>query len=75
MGAGFLLAPGAASACAVCGLDDASFLWSMLFLMGMPFAVAGTVGGVVLYSARGDAGKHRTGWLRRLFRSRQEKPF
>lgn len=57
MGAGFLLAPGVASACSVCGLDDVSFLWSALFMMGAPVVIVGAMGGVVLYSARGNAGK------------------
>jgi hypothetical protein len=46
-----LAAPGWALACSVCGLDaDEGFLWSFLFLASMPFAVAGTVGGVFFFA-------------------------
>ena len=45
--------PGFASACAVCGLDgDPGYFWSLTFLMGMPFAVAGTIGGALMISHR-----------------------
>ncbi len=51
--ASLLAAPPSALACGVCGLDgDPGFVWSIAFLMSMPFAVAGAIGGVFLYSSR-----------------------
>ncbi len=52
-----LLLPGAAEACAVCGSGPPlpghrvphEFFWGTLFLMVMPLAVAGSVGGWLLY--------------------------
>lgn len=58
LGAGTLLFPAEAFACAVCGLDgDPGYFWSLLFLMGMPFAVAGAVGGIFAYNFRNGRGK------------------
>lgn len=48
--------PEAASACAVCGLDgDPGYFWSLTFLMAMPFALAGTIGGALVISHRRGA--------------------
>lgn len=52
-----LVLPAAAHACAVCGLDPGDprghgLFWSILFLMAMPFAVAGTIGGWLFYTKR-----------------------
>jgi hypothetical protein len=52
-----LLLPGAADACAVCGTGPPlpghrvahEFFWGTLFLMAMPLAVAGSIGGWLLY--------------------------
>jgi hypothetical protein len=52
-----LLLPGAAEACAVCGSGPPlpghrvphEFFWGTLFLMVMPLAVAGSIGGWLLY--------------------------
>jgi hypothetical protein len=52
-----LLVPAAAEACAVCGTgpgipDDPTargFYWGILFLMAMPFAVAGSIGAFMVY--------------------------
>ena len=53
----------AALACAVCGLDaEPGFLWSMGFLIAMPFAIAAIAGGCFLYGAKrgkGSAGEER----------------
>ncbi len=54
-----LLVPEAAKACAVCGTgpgvpDDPTargFYWGILFLMAMPFAVAGSIGAWLFYRA------------------------
>ncbi len=68
IGGAVLAAPGAASACAVCGLDgDPGYFWSFLFLIGMPFTIAGIVGGVFFYSASGRE------LFRRAPRSGEEK--
>ena len=42
-----------AFACAVCGVDsEPGFLWSMGFLISMPFAIATVTGGYFIYNAR-----------------------
>ena len=52
--------PGLASACAVCGLDgDPGYFWSLTFLTGMPFAVAGTIAGALVISHRRSQRGHR----------------
>lgn len=51
------LVPAAARACAVCGTGPGvagdptarGFYWGILFLMALPFAVAGSVGGWLIY--------------------------
>jgi hypothetical protein len=51
--------PTLAHACAVCagGPEDDGYFWGVLFLMSMPFAVGGLIGGWLLYSyRRGQAG-------------------
>ncbi len=45
-----LTTPGVARACAVCGLDDFSYMWSYLFLTGVPLAAMSIVGGYFFYS-------------------------
>jgi hypothetical protein len=66
-----LLVPEAAKACAVCGTgpgvpDDPTargFYWGILFLMAMPFAVAGSIGAWMVYRYwRASAG----GWRKAL---------
>ncbi len=61
-----LLVPVAASACAVCGIGPGivgdptarGFYWGILFLMVMPFAVAGTIGAWLVYRYwRASAGR------------------
>ncbi len=53
-----LLTPAAAAACAVCGLDSSGglmgrgFSWGILFLMAMPFALVGAIGGGLFYMHR-----------------------
>jgi Ni/Fe-hydrogenase subunit HybB-like protein len=48
--------PTLAHACAVCS-DSDGYFWGVLFLMAMPFALGGLIGGWVLYSyRRGQAG-------------------
>jgi len=47
-----LAAPSAAHACAVCGLDDYSFIWSYLFLTGVPLMLAGAAGGYFFFLSR-----------------------
>ena len=54
--AGVMLAHGVAHACAVCGHATTpgdplgrGFYWGMLFLLAMPFAVVGTIGGWLAY--------------------------
>lgn len=52
-----LLLPGVAWACAVCGTGPGvagdptarGFYWGILFLMAMPFAVAGSIGAWLVY--------------------------
>ncbi len=52
-----LLAPAVAQACAVCGTGPGvigdptarGFYWGVLFLMAMPFAVAGSIGAWLAY--------------------------
>jgi hypothetical protein len=59
-----LIVPAIASACSVClggaegndPLTDA-FNWSVLFLMAMPYAVVGSIGGWIFYSYRSAARK------------------
>jgi hypothetical protein len=54
-----LLVPGVAKACAVCGTGPGvegdptirGFYWGLLFLMAMPFAVAGSIGAWLFYRA------------------------
>ncbi len=42
-----------AFACAVCGVDsEPGFLWSMGFLISMPFAIATVTGGYFVYNSR-----------------------
>jgi hypothetical protein len=45
-----LLVPAGAWACAVCGLDDFSYMWSYLFLTGVPLAAMSIIGGYFYYS-------------------------
>jgi hypothetical protein len=54
MGALLMLLPMLAHACAVCagGAEDDGYFWGVLFLMSMPFAVGGFIGGWLLYSYR-----------------------
>ena len=48
-----LLAPGSALACAVCGVDgEPGYLWSMGFLISMPFLIATVTGGYFVYNSR-----------------------
>lgn len=52
-----LLLPAEALACATCvgapwQKTDVGFYWSALFLMGVPFAVAGVIGGWLFYHSR-----------------------
>jgi hypothetical protein len=63
-----LLVPGVAEACAVCGTGPGvegdpttrGFYWGILFLMAMPFAVAGSIGAWLLYRYwRADADRWR----------------
>ncbi len=47
------LAPDAALACAVCGVDgEPGFLWSMGFLIAMPFLIAALAGSYFAYHFR-----------------------
>ena len=42
-----------AFACAVCGVDsEPGFLWSMGFLISMPFAIATVTGGYFVFNSR-----------------------
>jgi hypothetical protein len=50
--AGTVLAPSRGWACSVCGLDDTAFIFSYLFMTGMPLLIVGIVGGVFIYSFR-----------------------
>ena len=57
--------PGDALACAVClslTKHDMGFLWSALFLMGLPIAMAGLIPGWLYYSYRRSAGRARAGY-------------
>ncbi len=63
-----LLVPAAAQACAVCGTGPGlpgdptarGFYWGILFLMAMPFAVAGSIGAWMAYRYWGaSAGRLR----------------
>jgi len=62
LGAGLLIPalPTLAQACAVCvgsSPEDAGYFWGVLFLMAMPFAVGGLIGGWLWYHYRqGPAG-------------------
>ena len=49
---GSLLAPANVWACSVCGLDDTAFVFSYLFMTGMPLLIVGLIGGVFMYSLR-----------------------
>ena len=49
-----LLTPTGARACSVCGLDDLSYMWSYLFMTGVPIAAMGVIGGYLFYSYRGN---------------------
>lgn len=47
------LAPEAVRACAVCGVDgEPGFLWSMGFLIAMPFVIAALAGSYFAYHLR-----------------------
>jgi hypothetical protein len=61
-----LLVPAAVEACAVCGTGPGvagdptarGFYWGILFLMAMPFAVAGSIGAWLVYRYwRASAGR------------------
>ena len=57
LGSGLLVSalPTLAQACAVCvgsSPEDAGYFWGVLFLMAMPFAVGGLVGGWLWYHYR-----------------------
>ena len=63
-----LLVPAAVEACAVCGFGPGiegdptarGFYWGILFLMAMPFAVAGSIGAWLVYRYwRASAGRWR----------------
>ncbi|MFQ5913452.1 MAG: hypothetical protein ACE5JS_09740 [Nitrospinota bacterium] len=75
--AGFL-APEGAQACPVCFGDGetlAGFTVSWLFLMMMPFAIIGSIGGWVFWLyRRGQSGKRRDD-ARRLALGRRESEF
>ncbi len=52
LGAG-LSSSGDALACTVCGLDsEPGFLWSMSFLISMPFAILAVAGGYFAFTSR-----------------------
>ena len=56
----FFGSPSLASACAVClgGAGDATtdaFKWSMVFLMAMPYMVAASIAGCLVYTYRRSA--------------------
>ncbi len=66
--AGAGLAPVAAQACPVCWIGSGSpehdllargFYWGVLFLMGMPFTVAASIGGWLWYAHRRGRGRRR----------------
>lgn len=66
-----LLPREAAFACAVCGLDsEPGFLWSMGFLIAMPFAIGAAAGGCFVYNAR--RGRERAG-ERGIFSEQKER--
>lgn len=58
MVATLVLGPGIADACSVCGGfamgtdPGAGFNWSILFLLGMPYAVVGAIAGWLVYTHR-----------------------
>jgi hypothetical protein len=56
---GILLLPARALACAVC-VDgsklDLGFLWSAVFLIAVPFVMAGLIGGWLYYASRNGRG-------------------
>ena len=59
------LRPADALACAVClslTKHDMGFLWSALFLITLPIAMAGLIGGWLYYSYRRSAGRVRAGY-------------
>jgi hypothetical protein len=54
-----LAVPVVAQACAVCigsAAEDQGYFWGVLFLMAMPFLVAGSIGGWLLYQYRRPRG-------------------
>ena len=54
-----LAVPAVAWACAVCvgaSAEDQGYFWGVLFLMAMPFLVAGSIGGWILYHYRRGRG-------------------
>ena len=60
-----VLRPADALACAVClslTKHDMGFLWSALFLIALPIAMAGLIGGWLYYSYRRSAGRARAGY-------------
>lgn len=62
-GLALLLLPDVAAACATClatAYGDRTYNWAFLGLLLMPFLIAGTIGGILLY---------RYGILQGLFRS------
>ena len=71
-----LLAPVAAEACAVCGTGPGvagdptarGFYWGILFLMAMPFAIAGSIGAWLFYRAWRANPDHR--WKTLVFHTR-----
>lgn len=69
------LVPAVARACAVCGMGPGvdgdptarGFYWGILFLMALPFAVAGSIGGWLVYRYWRAHGIHwRDLWIGRL---------
>ena len=46
------LFPGAAIACATCGLSDPGYRWSTYFMMGAPFLALGLIGGMFFIARR-----------------------
>ena len=59
--------PADALACAVClslTKHDMGFLWSALFLIALPIAMAGLIGGWLYYSYRRSTGRARAGYPR-----------
>lgn len=66
------LACEAALACAVCGLDaEPGFLWSMGFLIAMPFAIAAIAGGCFLLQRQARQRERRRG--KRLYMNGKER--